>query len=202
MLSRRGARPLRRIHKLFTCGRERPHAARQLLQSKRSTSTPRMIARTPFTAPLVAHGLSFSVPLPFGRNPVRVAVSLAGYGQSRLHGPGAWPRILRSSASASPAAIACERGLHPNPINSDISCRQLVTMQPWKTLHRQALDGCPLTNSPSNPHVIAWAALKGRFPRSPAKRSAIVCTRDAFHYRIAPGGAGLSSTSCPQPVDY
>jgi hypothetical protein len=111
-------------------------------------------------------------------------------------------RILRSAASASLAAIACERGLHPDPINSDISCRQFVTMQPWKTLHRQALDGCPLTNSPSSPHLFAWAALKGRFPRSPAKRSAIVCTRDAFHHRIAPGGAGLSSTSCPQPVDY
>lgn len=131
MLSHGTARPLRFVHGFFTHGCQGPCAARRLLQSNRSTSTtsneptepraPRK--RSPDCTALVAGGYArptagqtLSGTLPSER------------GQPRVHGPGtrcagALPRIAPGASHRDRS----RRELGPNPIDSDTSCRKLVT---------------------------------------------------------------------------
>jgi hypothetical protein len=122
------------------------------------------------------------------------------HSQPRFHGPEACEGLRRREAS--PRRDRSRWRLHPNPIDPDTSCRELVVMQVGVTCTAgMPRTEHPVTRPPTSPacagpaHRVASRVLPRRKPRSAAPE--VPSTQ-----RITPRGVGLFSTNCPQPVDW
>jgi hypothetical protein len=151
-----------------------PRAARRLSISATVTTHEHncAIVQTPPTTPVVAHVRSF---LHFMHECMKRSAGgrASRHSQPRFHGPEACEGLRRREAS--PRRDRSRWRLHPNPIDPDTSCRELVMMQVGVTctagmLRREH----PVTRSPTSPacagpaHRVASRVLPRRRPRSAA----------------------------------
>jgi len=140
-------------------------------------------------------------------------------GQPRCHGPGASPRSACLGSAPLTAIARCESFAPTRSARTPhVAARDDAS---WRSLLRGALfrgtlaRACrteplvavlilprttdPLSRTHSPPAPLSRNQGKGRLARSPAKGSALGCTRGAFHRRITPAGV-RSPSSCPQAV--
>jgi hypothetical protein len=118
-----------------------------------------------------------------------MATLLSERGQSRCHGPGASPRSACLDSAPLPT-IARGKELRPNPIGSDTSCRRpcrspagvagIVGAPARGALSRACLTWSAEAIRVSRGYRFRGTLGQGRLTRSPAKGSALRCTRGAF----------------------